>query len=157
MHVVEKCLENLQAAYGRGQSKLAQAAEQALVTLTDLYCTSPEVIRFRIIHVLADFPIEQVRQLLEQALDADESSLVRHEAASGLGMMGDSSTIELLISAVKDDPSYLVRHEAALALESIGDETAFPALEQGLNDDNPEVVISCQVALSSIRYRIEAR
>lgn len=133
----------------RGLNSRAQGVYQKL---NQLYETSTEEVRFQIITELCAFPTKQSRLLLEKALKKDESDLVRHEAAAGLGDVGNQSTIPLLIESLKD-PSWLVRHEIAMALHSIGDATALSALEQRLKDESDEVRISCKVAISAIRHR----
>jgi class 3 adenylate cyclase len=156
IYTVESCLEAIKEFYEDGDY-VAHEINHNFDKLEKLYESSEEVIRYRIVYGLSMLPSPQSSTILERALSSDASSLVRHEAACGLGESEDESVAAALRDLGLRDESYLVRHESAMALASLGDVSALPALEEGLRDPNHEVVISCQMAIGSIRYRMLSR
>ena len=63
-----------------------------------LYQKGPLAVRFKIVSILPTFRMRRVREILEHALREDDSPLVRHEAAFGLGVMGDTEAVPTLVS-----------------------------------------------------------
>lgn len=153
--VAEDYLSKLTLAWPRMKDTATVA--KLLIRLHELYGKGDEVVRFQIISGIGRYERYEAIALLEQALKNDPSSLVRHEAAFGLGQIGNHSCITSLVKLGLRDKSYLVRHESAMALATVGDESVLPILEAGLTDTNHEVVVSCQLAISRIRYRLSVQ
>lgn len=112
-----------------------------------------EPVRFRIINQLGASPIDELVAAAFDRLRSDSSPLVRHEAAFALGRVGTQEAYQALIGSLSDE-SWLVRHEAAMGLVDSSYAPALERLEECLSDSSPEVVSSCQVAISSIRYSL---
>lgn len=134
------------------RSASAEDQPDAYGALASLYERGDEATRFTIVNGLVELHSPIALPLFRHALRADPNEVVRHEAAVGLGSLGDTDSLDLLCLAL-DDPSSLVRHEAALALGDVGDERHLSLLQQHLQEDKPEVVISCRVAIARIEHR----
>jgi HEAT repeat protein len=83
------------------------------------------------------YPIDAARAkaALMQALKADPDVRTRHEAAEGLGNLGDKTTRNVLIAALQSDPQRLVRQTAAEALGKIGDNASREPLIAAMRQD----------------------
>lgn len=151
LHAVERCFDDLRQADGSvGNLRVEQTCEIIL----DLYMSGSEDVRFKIVSSGSRvMPGLERRRIIVHALAADESALVRHEAAFSLSEFNDPDAETILSTVGLNDESFLVRHEAAIALMSVGTERSLPALEAGLDDSSIEVAVSCKLAISSILYR----
>ena len=109
-----------------------------------------EATRYDVVNRLCSIDNDLARLALANTLVGDPSSLVRHEAAFGLGHVGDASSERVLIFALEHDTSFLVRHEAAMSLAEFGGAQVTRSLRAGLEDESAEVAISCEVALQRI-------
>ncbi|TAK12350.1 MAG: hypothetical protein EPO32_08650 [Anaerolineae bacterium] len=86
---------------------------------------------------------------LQDALQEDNSWVVRQAAASALGLIGDTASVPMLREALNDDTEW-VRDDAARALGQIGDPAAVPALLNTLRDDYLSVGEAAAWALKNI-------
>lgn len=95
---------------------LAQSADAgyAVDTLVTAYRDSSRIVRRTAIDAAVDLESEDVRLLLESALD-DEDDWIRWKAVKGLSDIG-LSTSTGAVSALADDPDFQVRFEVAAAL-----------------------------------------
>lgn len=99
--------------------------------------------------VLVNFRIKQAIEPLIKILEDDESDVMRKEAATALGKIGDERAIEPLIQALKDENSS-IREAAAWALGAIGDAKAVEPLINALEDEVRDVRIAAIGALGKI-------
>jgi deoxyhypusine monooxygenase len=106
--------------------------------------------KFGVYNKAADPSLEVTLQALIYALN-DTDEMVRSEAASSLGEIGDRSVVGPLIQALKD-PHPLVRANSAHSLGNIGlqRESEYP-LRLALKDSNLEVKKSAESALRSMK------
>ena len=125
--------------------------------LEALYHRSDAVTRYKVLTELIDIEYSGVRPLLLEALRYDDSALVRHEAAFGLGLLGDGTCVNALIEALLDDENLMVRHEAAIALAEVGGEEALEALEKASHEQQAEVATSAKFAIQNIRLKLYHR
>ncbi len=88
-----------------------------------------------------------IHALLE-ALEVDENSYVRYEAALALGKIGDPIAAYGLGKALIEDENSYVRWACAKTLEEIGTQDSLPALFMGLMSTNPYVQRAVFRALS---------
>ncbi|MBT8202127.1 MAG: HEAT repeat domain-containing protein [Acidimicrobiia bacterium] len=95
---------------------LAQSADEtyAVNTLVTAYRDVSRIVRRTAIDAAVDLESEDVRLLLEAALD-DEDDWIRWKAVKGLSEIG-LSTSTGAVSALADDPDFQVRFEVAAAL-----------------------------------------
>ena len=147
--LVEQCVQKLRLLHNSPQEDISHLLDY----LNGFYANPKTSVRFKIVYEVSRFACPESVALLTRALIEDESPLVRHEAASGLGEIGDLTVIPILVNFGLRDSSPIVRHEAAMALDSIGDETVLLDLRRCLSDEDPIVVASCEVAISSILFR----
>ena len=122
--------------------------------LEAIYRRGSDEVRYKVITNLIDIEYTGSLPLLVEALQSDDSPLVRHEAAFGLGILGDSSYSSILTYAILNDDNLMVRHEAAIALAEMGGDAALGALVQACRDESPEVAASAKYALQSISLKI---
>lgn len=106
------------------------------------------VSRYHVIVSFIENNREDVLQFLIKVLAEDKSELIRHEAAFGIGQMGDPTSQLALVDSLKRDPSAVVRHEAAIALATAGDEGCVSALREALGSTNDEPVVTESVEYS---------
>lgn len=118
----------------------------------DLLSHEDNVIKTRVICILADISGVDAVESISRVLQSDKNALVRHEAAFSLGQLGYPAATAALSNAVKSDPSYFVRHEAAVALGVIGSEDARETLNEALKDESEEVRESAIIALANLDY-----
>ena len=86
--------------------------------------------------------------LLRRALH-DDAAEVREAAATALGEVTDTGSVEVLVKhAINDDEDKLVREAAVAALGAIGDERAVPALLSLVDGGPPQIRRRCIPALS---------
>ena len=136
------------SAFGR-QPRRPRLFEAELV-FRRKHASLDEATRYDIVNRLCSIDNDLARLALGNTLVGDPSSLVRHEAAFGLGYVGDASSERVLIFALEHDESFLVRHEAAMSLAEFGGPQVTRSLRAGLEDESAEVAISCEVALQRI-------
>ena len=118
--------------------------------LERIYHEGDVVTRFKVLTELIAMGYWATRGLLLEALESDSSALVRHEAAFGLGTIGDTSCVEALAHALTSDPDPTVRHEAAIAMAQVSGPDALQALAQAASDQNPDVADSASYAIQEI-------
>lgn len=148
LEMVGQFMQDLKTSVASNRQDVADL----FVKLISLYEIPKVPVRFKIVHELSSIDRPESVDLLKRALAQDESPLVKHEAASSLGQIGDISSMPDLVRAMEDN-DWIVRHEAAMALDTIGDETVLPVLSKHLADPDPAVAASCEVAISSISMR----
>jgi HEAT repeat protein len=130
------------------------AIERCVHALQTVYDGANAVMQYKLLTEAIDTRCVLLRPLLRDALSNNASALVRHEAAFGLGILGDSSDCTVLCRSVLSDEHLMVRHEAAIALGVIGDEQSLPALEQAATETELSVVESAKYALAEVRTRM---
>ena len=126
---------------------------EKMKTIHLLYAQASEPTKYKILDGLIDTGFSGARWLLLDVLANEESPLLRHEAAFGLGILKGRSEMEALTRAMLHDPHEIVRHEAAIALAEVGDEGCLPALERALEDVSGAVVDSARYASQNIQFR----
>ena len=119
-----------------------------------LFKNSTTVTQYKLLTEAVELQCAHIVTLLRVALLENESALVRHEAAFGLGLLGDSSDIVLLANAMLSDPHLMVRHEAAIALGAIGDATALASLAEAVHDPEISVAESARFGLEQVLVRL---
>jgi HEAT repeat protein len=93
-------------------------------------------------------------------LAAHKSRLVRIDAVSALGAVGDDAALKTLSALVHDDPSPHVRAAAAMALGRAGDPHKAPiagALDGAAKDSDPSVQAAAKAALAPGPHAIAPR
>ena len=88
---------------------------------------------------------------LISALQYQDDTAVRAEAALSLGQLGDLQAVDPLISILEDDSDPYVRSVAARALGNLGDKRAWRALFEALDKDYYPVSIAAGKALSKLK------
>ena len=126
------------------------SVKEAMGRVRSIFDSAGEEVRYKIITDLTAMKSASVVPFLTDALRNDESPLIRHEAAFGIGNLGGLENSGPLIDALKFDASSIVRHEAAIALAEIGSTDAIPALESVTKDLDPDVAASARFAIQSI-------
>ena len=89
------------------------------------------------LHLLEDFPSEQLRPALCEAVQTGKPG-ARMWSAYMLGVQRDRHDIPVLVGALKDSMSE-VRYYTLMALAMIGDSSATVAMESLLQDPDPKV------------------
>ncbi len=144
----DEALEHLYIAiqdrYGRF------SVREAMGRVRSIFSSASEEIRYKIVTDLTAMKFAGVVPFLTDVLRNDESPLIRHEAAIGIGTMGNARGSAPLIDALKYDTNNMVRHEAAIALAEIGSRDAILALEAATTDSDPTVASSARFAVQSI-------
>ena len=124
--------------------------KEAMGAVRSTFNSADELVRYKIVTDLTAMKFRGVVPFLTDVLRNDESPLIRHEAAFGIGTLGSARGSAPLIDALKYDRSNFVRHEAAIALAEIGSEDAIPVLEAATTDSDPAVASSARFAIQSI-------
>lgn len=144
----DEALEHLYIAiqdrYGRF------SVREAMGRVRSIFSSASEEIRYKIVTDLTAMKFSGVVPFLTDVLRDDESPLVRHEAAFGIGTLGSGRDSACVIHALKYDGSNMVRHEAAIALSEIGGKDAIPVLEAATTDSDPAIASSARFAIQSI-------
>ena len=122
-----------------------------------IFNTANEEVRYKIVTDLTAMKFAGVVPFLTDVLRNDESPLIRHEAAFGIGTLGSARDSASLIDALKYDTSNMVRHEAAIALAEIGGKGAIPVLEVVTADSDPSIASSARFAIQSILLYLHQR
>ena len=144
----DEAIEALHAALR--YTNQGQSVSEGMSRLEEIYRRGNEEVRYKILTDLIEIEYTGARSLLIEALQSDESALVRHEAAFGLGVLGNQTHASILVHATLNDDNLMVRHEAAIALASAGREGALGALVKASRDSRPEVAASARYAIQSI-------
>lgn len=114
------------------------------------------VLRMAALKRVAEDPFSVSEIDLVRVLVADDSAVVRHEAAFLLSLLKEQHAIEgkdaheALLKSVAKDPSILVRHEAALSLASWPGHETTEALEAAAVDGAVDVEVSALFAMKQI-------
>ena len=144
---LERLRETLSDRHGRF------SLQTAMEDLILFYGESDESTRYKIVSELIDTEYSGIRPFLKKVLLDDESPLLRHEAAFGLGVFKKAADIPYLTQALLSDNNEMVRHEAAIALAAIGSESSLWALELAMKDCSKAVASSAKFAIQSIRLK----
>ena len=144
----EEALESLNFVLRHPEVPSSLAEEMERIRL--IYVRGSESTKYKILTELIDIEFTGTRPLLLEVLMNDESPLLRHEAAFGLGIFKKESDREALIEAMLHDSHEMVRHEAAIALAEIGDEECLPALKKASQDESVAVSSSARYAIQNI-------
>ncbi len=88
---------------------------------------------------------------LIRALQYQDDTAVRAEAALSLGQLGDLRAVDSVISILQDDSDPYVRSVAARALGNLGDVRAERALFEALDSDTIDVSLAAGEALTKLR------
>ena len=131
------------------------SVKESMDRLKAVYKSATEIVRYKIVTDLTDMKSSTPVPFLVEILRNDESAMVRHEAAFGIGALGRENDSAHLFDSIKNDPSNIVRHEAAIALAEIGGLEAIPALEAASKDSDPDVAMSSQFAIQSIQIYLQ--
>ena len=126
------------------------SVREAMGRVRCIFNSGSEEVRYKLVTDLTAMKFAGVVPFLTDVLYNDESSLIRHEAAFGIGTLGSARDSAPLIHALKYDSSNMVRHEVAIALAEIGGTDAIPVLEAATTDSDPAVASSAQFAIQSI-------
>lgn len=81
---------------------------------------------------------------------SDENSLLRTEAVSSLGLLGDKTAVQSICETLTKDSDHNVRANACVALGKLGDLRAKPFLERALKDKNDFVAALAKEALDRL-------
>ena len=122
-----------------------------------IYHSADEVVRYKIVTDLTEMKSVSLVPFLVEVLRNDESAMIRHEAAFGIGALGRENDSAPLIESLENDSSKTVRHECAIALAEVGDIEAIPALEGASKDSDPNVASSARFAIQSILLHYHQR
>jgi len=144
----DNLLEDLYAASVYNDSRFS--IPNILARLEDIYKVSIEPTRYKIISELVDMEFKEAIPLLLDGLKNDPSGLVRHEAAFGIGIMGNKSHCEALIEVMLNDKNPMVRHEAAIALAELGSQEHIEILTKVCEDAHEDVIASAHFAIQNI-------
>lgn len=123
---------------------------EAMECVVSVYNGGDDVVRYKIVTDLSELSCPGVVAFLINVLESDPIPLLRHEAAYGIGALGNSRDAKPLARALLKDDSEMVRHEAAVALDEIGGMAELPALETASNEDDEAVALSAKFAIQSI-------
>jgi len=88
---------------------------------------------------------------LISALQYQDDTAVRAEAALSLGQLGDLRAVDSLISILQDDSDPYVRSVAARALGNLGDVRAERALFEALDNDCIDVSLAAGESLGKLK------
>ena len=88
---------------------------------------------------------------LISALQYQDDTALRAEAALSLGQLGDLRAVDSLISILQDDSDPYVRSVAARALGNLGDVRAERALFEALDSDTIDVSLAAGEALGKLK------
>lgn len=148
----EEALESLNFVLRHPEVPSSLAEEMELVR--HVYLRGSESTKYKILTELIEMEFAGGRPLLLEVLINDESPLLRHEAAFGLGIFKNASDQEALIEVMLHDPHEMVRHEAAIALAEVGGEECLPALKKASKDKSNAVASSARYAIQNIYLEI---
>ena len=123
---------------------------EAMEGVVSVYEAGDDVVRYKIVTDLSELTCPGVVAFLANVLENDPIPLMRHEAAYGIGALGNPRDAKPLARALLEDDSEMVRHEAAVALAEIGGMDELPALETASNEDDETVALSAKFAIQSI-------
>ena len=115
-----------------------------------IYRRADDVARYKIVTDLTELNYSRVVPFLIDVLENDPIPLVRHEAAFGIGVLGNARDAKTLARVLLSDESPTVRHESAIALAEIGGQGEIPALETAATDEDEGVALSAKFAIQSI-------
>ena len=144
----DEALEILHLALEDRQNRYS--IKEAMDRVISIYSGANEEIRYKIVTDLTELHFSGMVPFLIDVLRKDESPLIRHEAAFGIGALGSAADCTALIRALQTDRSDMVRHEAAIALAEIGGKEAISMLEAATTDSDPTVALSAKFAIQSI-------
>ena len=129
------------------------SVKETMDHLVSVYQGAEEATRYKVVTDLIDLEFSGSRSFLASVLRNDESALVRHEAAFGLGVLGKpTDRVHLEYAALRDNDD-MIRHEAVIALGAIGGVENIPALEIALKSESPTVASSARFSIQSIELR----
>ena len=126
------------------------SVKEAMGRVRSIFNSAGELVRYKIVTDLTAMKFGGVVPFLTDVLRNDESPLIRHEAAFGIGKLGSARDSTPLIDVLKYDRSNMVRHEAAISLAEIGGKDAIQVLETATTDSDPAVASSARFAIQSI-------
>jgi len=126
------------------------SANDAMDQVISIYQRADDVTRYKIVTDLTEIEYVGVVPFLIDVLENDKIPLIRHEAAYGIGAIGNLKHAKKIARALLEDESPMVRHEVAVALAEIGGIEEIPALEIAANDDDQAVALSAKYAIQSI-------
>lgn len=144
----DNLLEDLYAASVYNDSRFL--IPNILNRLEDIYKISNEATRYKIISELVDMEFKEALPFFLDGLKNDPSGLIRHEAAFGIGLMGNKSHCEALIEVMLNDRNPIVRHEAAIAIAELGNQEHIEILAKVCEDAHEDVIASAQFAIQNI-------
>lgn len=145
----DDAIEALSTALQSLDSPFSPTEEMA--HLVSIFQYSSDATRYKIVSELIDLEYTGARPLLLDTLKNDKNPLIRHEAAFGLGILGNSSDCEALIDAMLNDSDPMVRHEAAIALAAIGGKESLLGLKTALQDSMSAVSASASYAIQTFQ------
>ena len=131
--------------------------KESMDRLKAIYDSATEIVRYKIVTDLPEMKSVSLVPFLVEVLRNDESVMIRHEAAFGIGALGRENDSAPLIESLENDSSNIVRHECAIALAEVGDIEAIPALEGASKDSDPNVASSARFAIQSILLHYHQR
>jgi deoxyhypusine monooxygenase len=118
--------------------------------------------RFRALFTLRNLGGQQSIELINKAIQTDESVLLKHECCYCLGQMGDKRAIDYLVNILENkEENEIVRHEAGEALGNLlqnnEHKDQIEKLRSNLNDKSVIVSQTCELALDVIEWRATRR
>ena len=145
---VEEAIEALHESLQ--SDRCERSPSEAFSCLEGQYDHAADEVRYQALTELIGLEYVGARDLLVRAMRDDSNALNRHEAAFGLGVIGNRSHIGVLCTSMLTDSNPMVRHEAAIALGEIGDLSAIEPLIEATGDDSTEVAASAKYAMQKI-------
>jgi HEAT repeat protein len=148
----EKAADNLREL---ARSLKSEAHSTKVVTeMADIerqYDQFDTIAQYKLLTDLIELKCVAALPLMHRILFSSPSALIRHEAAFGLGALGDQREAPALVNAMLNDGHTMVRHEAAIALATVGDESSLPALQKATEQETePAVIESVLFAIQQI-------
>ncbi|ODQ67457.1 Deoxyhypusine hydroxylase [Nadsonia fulvescens var. elongata DSM 6958] len=97
-----------------------EGKNEAIDIIAEAFADESELLKHEVAYVLGQTKnLYAVKALREVLVDTNQQVMVRHEAAEGIGALGDESSLELLEHYYKEDPLVVIRETCELAIERI--------------------------------------
>lgn len=102
------------------ESSNQEEVHKAIDYIAESFKDNSELLKHEVAYVLGQTKNMYAAKYLQDVLKDDEQQcMVRHEAAEGLGALGDEESLSLLQEYYENDPSLEIRQTCELAIERI--------------------------------------